>query len=55
MLYSVGIDGTISEWKQGDPKSESKEWTGRKWSQGNSRYFCSLYEKTARSLLSGGV
>lgn len=51
----MGIDGTIAEWKQGDPKAENKEWIGKKWTQSNSRYSCCVYEKTAKSLLTGGV
>ena len=54
-LYSAGADGTVSEWRQGDPKSEGKEWTGRKWTQPNGRYACAVYEKAARSVLAAGV
>jgi WD40 repeat protein len=42
-LYSVGTDGTTTEWKQGDPKSENKDWQGKKWSQPNSKYTSVIY------------
>lgn len=54
-LFSVGIDGTATEWKQGDLKAENKEWIGKKWTQGNARYSSVMYEKTARSILASGV
>jgi WD40 repeat protein len=42
-LFSVGVDGTVTEWKQGDPKSENKEWIGKKWTQANARYSSVMY------------
>lgn len=55
LLFSVGIDGTATEWRQGDPKADNKEWAGKKWTQPNAKYSSVVYEKTARSILAGGV
>jgi hypothetical protein len=39
----VGADGIATEWKQNDPKSENKDWIGKKWGQSNSRYTSVIY------------
>jgi WD40 repeat protein len=54
-VYSVGADGTTTEWKQGDPKAENKDWQGKKWTQANSKYSSVIYEKSAHSVLTAGL
>jgi WD40 repeat protein len=52
-LYSVGVDGTVSEWKFSESK-ESKEWVCKKWNQNNSKYSSVVFEKNAKSILTAG-
>lgn len=52
-LYSVGVDGTVAEWKVSEIR-DCKEWVCKKWNQNNSKYSSVIFEKNAKSFLAGG-
>jgi WD40 repeat protein len=53
-LYSVGVDGTVAEWKVSENR-DIKEWTCKKWNQNNTKYSSVIFEKNARSFLASGI